>query len=299
MPTPYEKKEFLQRDYFFNKSKNGDLEVHKCIACWSDICGFGSILDKCQWDLNKMKNSNLLHILSIVHRHAVKPLLVNIDPYPHEIILVLNDGVARTVDLHNKNAISYFSLLCYLRDLIFMHANLLEATKSCKLGFRTILAGGEKVQYSSTLFTGESTLFHGDKISDFGQKLLDTNFVYNPAEFQMNTAFSKAYILDNLGSKHKIESNGIYVEHSFWNCINGISNLELVFSDAVMKFYNNKKIHFELELGEDFMVKYNNLQMKVNKILRFKALSQVEWVADKFKYPHACKTFNLKYTKLL
>src|SRR5437763_14956917 len=50
--------------------------------------------------------------------------------------------------------------------------------------------------------TGHSFLYYDEeKISDYGKKLLTTTFVYNPAEFQMNTAFAKAFIIDSFGTK--------------------------------------------------------------------------------------------------
>ena len=38
--------------------------------------------------------------------------------------------------------------------------------------------------------------------------------VYNPEPFQMNTAFSKSYILDSLGSSYGIRGNKFYIEHA-------------------------------------------------------------------------------------
>ena len=159
-----------------------------------DICGFGSALEKHSWDLIELQKSGLLNLLSMVYQRAAHPFLTGVEPMPYESILVINDGIARTVDLDKPEFSHAASFIFYLRELFFSHRNLIDLTSSYGYGIRAVFAGGERVQYSPELYTGNMVLQHDDdKISDFGKKLLNKNFLHNPLEFQMNTAFSKAY----------------------------------------------------------------------------------------------------------
>ena len=59
------------------------------------------------------------------------------------------------------------------------------------------------------------------------KKILETQFLYNPAEFQMNTAFAKAYTIDAIGSKERIFVNGLYIEELFLNLIKDIPDIKI------------------------------------------------------------------------
>ena len=44
-------------------------------------------------------------------------------------------------------------------------------------------------------------MYDEKKISEEGKKFLEKTFVYNPSEFQMNTAFAKAYSIERFRNK--------------------------------------------------------------------------------------------------
>lgn len=117
-------------------------------------------------------------MLSEVYETVAHPFLIGVKPMPYETVLVINDGIARTVDLGNPESAIAAKFIFYLRDLFFAHSHLLALTKSYGYGIRTVLAGGERVQYSAEEFTGNSILHHSENsISEFGKKLLNKTFV--------------------------------------------------------------------------------------------------------------------------
>lgn len=251
MTTPHDSKEFQEKLMWRSKAQNKTLVVSDCISSWTDICGFGSLLAHAKWDLGTLQNEGMVCFLNEFHLIAGKPLLVNIDPFPNDKVIVLNDGIARTIDLFHSEKMHAHSFLIYFRDLLFTHYHLLRYTKSFKIGVRTILAGGQRVQYSPPTTTAHSFLHYDEQNpSDYGKKLLATTFVYNPAEFQMNTAFAKAFTIDSLGTKNNINVNGLYIESTYFKKLNKIVGLQIDFLEKKIVLSRDKIPMFELSISD-------------------------------------------------
>lgn len=270
MPTPTDSKEFMDFQQWREDSKKQVLNVSNCISSWTDICGFGDLLENNNWNLNKLQDAGVVILLNEVYTVAGRPLLINPDPLPNDKIIVLNDGVARTIDLTHKDKLDSYIFLMFLRDLVFTHYFLLETTKRYKVGVRTILAGGERIQYSPISTTGHSILsYDKEKISNFGKQLLNTTFVYNPAEFQMNTAFAKAFTIDSLGTKKNIKINGFYIEDDFIKQIEGLNDIEIIIGINEINFFYKKSLVFELHISESFKHNIKGLEVLIHHIDKF------------------------------
>jgi len=270
MPQPHESQEFQDFIFWREKARNQNLEVSDCISTWTDICGFGSLLSENKWDLKALQSSGTLELLNEVYTIGCSILLPNVSPLPSDRIVVLNDGIARTVDLKYKKDLDTFSFLFFIRDLLINHYLLLEVTKRFKVGIRTIITGGERIQYSPISVTGQSVLYYNEEnVSDYGKKLLNTQFLYNPAEFQMNTAFAKAFTIDNLGTKEGIKVNGLFIESSFIDKISDLTNLEIKTNDNIIKFYFKETLIFDLNILSLIDIKVKGLDVKVYHISRF------------------------------
>jgi hypothetical protein len=63
-------------------------------------------------------------------------------------------------------------------------------------------------------------LSYTNEPSAMGKEILKQTFVYNPIEFQMNTAFALAYTLDAMGSKKGIIPNRVYIEQRWLDLFN-------------------------------------------------------------------------------
>lgn len=267
MATPIEKKEYMSAVEWSRKSKNSKLQVIPCISGWMDICGFGSALETHKWDLVKLQKDGLLELLSAVYQIAGHPFLVNLEPIPFESVLIINDGISRTVDLHNLEYSNAHQFIYYLRDLFFAHNNLRKLTHSFGYGIRSVFAGGERVQFSPTFFTGNSVLYHDENnMSDYSKQLLKKNFLYNPAEFQMNTAFAKAYSIDSMGSNKGFKINGCYFEISFWNLISKIPNLDIEDKKTSKLIYLNGHPALEIFFIDTKIFSFKGLDMTINQI---------------------------------
>ena len=267
MPVPWEKEEYLDAERWAAKARRGELAVIPCISGWMDICGFGAALEAAGWDLKKLQERGLLELLSHVYQRVGHPLLVGVEPMPFETVLVINDGIARPVDLNRPEHADGAQFVFYLRDLFFAHKFLVEKLKAAGYGIRTILAGGERVQYSPSLFTGNSLLQHDEEnISNFGKKLLGKNFLHNPAEFQINTAFAKSYSIDSLGTRSGVNVNCCYVEDSFWNPIQQIPSLAVVEQPRSWLVLFNGSPALEVSFSERLNLSFKGLDVCVRQI---------------------------------
>lgn len=270
MPQPAESKELFDFQEWREKSQKGKLEIIDCISIWTDLCGFGKLLQINDWNLNKLNKSKVFELLNEVYSIAGRVFLPNVEPFPSDKILVLNDGIAKTVDLKYKKRLDGYSFLFFLRDSITNHHILLKTTERYGVGIRTIFAGGERVQYSPIRMTGESILYYDENnISEYGKKLLGTQFLYNPAEFQMNTAFAKAFTIDTLGSKESIFVNGLYIEDLFLSLLNDIPKIKIQITENEINIFYKSALMFRLGIRETLLKIMKGLRVKIYHIDKF------------------------------
>lgn len=270
MAQPTESKEFIEFQEWRNRSQKGKLETIDCIATWTDVCGFGNLLQKNDWNLNNLNKSKVLELLNEVYSIAGRVFMPNVEPFPSDKILVLNDGIAKTVDLKYKKRLDGYSFLVFLRDSIFNHHILLDITERYGVGIRTIFAGGERVQYSPIKMTGESILYYDvNNISDHGKKMLGTQFLYNPAEFQMNTAFAKAFTIDTLGSKENIFVSGLYIDDLFLDLISDIPKIKIQIGDNEIDIFYKSTLMFRLSIRDTLSKEMKGLRVKIYHIDQF------------------------------
>lgn len=212
--APYQTAEAGEARKWRRLARERRLDVIRVVAAWSDICGFGAALEKASWNLESLKEHGVFEVLSQTYQTLGKPFVAGAPPEPSERVLIINDGVARSLD------ISFLPpdptrVIFYVRDLFMYHFMLEEVLFDRGLGLRTVLAAGERCQYSPSKLTGDSLLFYSGEPSGYGKRLLAQQFVYNPSELQMNTGFALAYTLDGLGSRAGLEPNRVYFEEGW------------------------------------------------------------------------------------
>lgn len=216
MITPYCTDEHKIETHWQNQTVENKLKPIPCLSAWIDVCGFGSQLESAEWDLNILQDQNLLKLLNIVYEHTADPFWMSLPPLPYEKTLIINDGVAKTLDLKYASANHDHTITHYIKCFINTHFRLLQYTRQFGLGIRTVLAGGHRVQYSPTTKTGNSQLFYDkENKSEIAKQILERVYLYNPSEFQMNTAFAKAFTIDSMGGKSGFHVNGFFIEKSF------------------------------------------------------------------------------------
>lgn len=266
MPTPWEKEEFYAAIEWRGKAHRGELKPIPCVSTWMDVCGFGGMLKESQWDLMSLQKNGALELLSEVYDRVGHPFLVNLPPMAFENVLIINDGVARTVDLDKPEYIQASSAIFYIRDLVLGHLSLLRLTERYGVGIRTVLAGGERIQYSPEIHTGNSFLYHGEEPNEHSKQLLEKNFLYNPAEFQMNTAFAKAYSIDAQGSKSGFNVKGFFVEKTFFEKFEEIDGLDIITTAESVLICHKSNPALELYVKSSLSAELNGLSCVVLSI---------------------------------
>jgi len=180
-----------------------------------DICGFGTRLAAARWDLCAHQSKDLVKALGETYDHLCSPMLTDYRDEPSERVIILNDGIGRTVDLPHPKVIDRIRLVRYIRDILIKHFILVSQLTTQGLGFRTVLAGGQRVQYSPERVTGRSVLFYMSPPDRLARGFLRQEFLYHPAQFQMNTGFSRAYLIESGGSKRGIFPNRFYIDQTW------------------------------------------------------------------------------------
>ena len=266
MPTSWEKEEFNAAISWRSKAIRGELNPIPCVSTWMDVCGFGGMLKASQWDLMSLQKSGALELLSEVYERVGHSFWTNLPPMAYENVLIINDGVARTVDLDKPEYIQASSAIFYIRDLVLGHLSLLRLTEQYGVGIRTVLAGGERIQYSPEIYTGNSFLYHGDEPNEHSKQLLEKNFLYNPAEFQMNTAFAKAYSIDAQGTKSGFNVKGFFVEKTFFEKFEEIDGLDIFTTEDSVLITHKSNPALELYIQSSVTAELNGLSCDVFSI---------------------------------
>lgn len=171
---------------------------------WTDLLAFGQAFEDAGWTFDSeyaWRNVERLRLLeSSLHQSN--------DPYK-EVALVLNDGLARVYDLPDR-ADESSQFLWWLHSAISNHwlVNARDIERG-NPGGRSVLTFGERIStWKEHRTMGEQILATGD-VKKWADKQIA---VYSPEEFQLNLAFSKAYLLDSFGSKHGLNGPAMYID---------------------------------------------------------------------------------------
>lgn len=198
------------------------MKTSNYLCMWSDLLGFGDMFFKNDWQLNETQKKEIYSRLQQAHN----TVLYYSSPF-NERNLILNDGIAKVFkvkkDFFAKTKLNEIGF--FLRTAIQVHVNINHTEISNNLpGCRTVIAFGEGVQYLTEEVRFDDYVLNytkpkGKKISDIAKENGNPIIIYNPIELQMNTAFSKAYLLENCGSKRGLDGNNLYIDESVINAI--------------------------------------------------------------------------------
>lgn len=209
----------MEDKYLYSTNLNKKIDaprsiiVNDVICFWSDLLGFGDLFFEKDWKLNESEQSQIYNRLKIAHTEFLKQTSPN-----GEKSLVLNDGLVKVGivnELIHPDIIGLF-----FRGCILTHLNINEKELENDFpGCRSILSFGQSINYIEDDikyddYVSNYTKPNPNGMSSLASKNGNPTIVYNPSPFQMNTAFSKSYILDSLGSKYGIEKNKIYIDQS-------------------------------------------------------------------------------------
>lgn len=264
--TPFDCSEYRENEAWRKKVTDKDLNIIPCVSAWFDICGYGSLLEKSNWSLRTLRDNGFFEALSRTYERLGHPFIADVAPRPTERVLVINDGVARTIDLASPAHVEPVRLLFYVRDLFIAHFQLMGNLASLGLGLRTVLAGGQRCQYSPKSISGESILYHSGNPSAYGRALLSQQFVYYPPEFQMNTAFASAYTIEALGSKAGIHPNRLYVTRTWVDTVSVVLPSPITVADSAIEISHNGGAGLSLHFDQKLQVEAKGFKTDVFKI---------------------------------
>jgi len=201
-----------------------DFKLLDCICSWSDLLGFGNSFKESNWEPSREQWFNILSRLI-----DVSMLLLYGEKFPWEHILVLNDGIVRNADMNSLNESMFadsplLSLSLWFRSIIFFHKNINNNEKQNNLpGIRTVITKGTRVYYSYEVISLDDLVIKPkDKknlISKFAELHGNPTLVSNNKQLQMNTAFSKAFLINESGSSAKVSGSKIFIEKNVFEYI--------------------------------------------------------------------------------
>jgi hypothetical protein len=209
------------------------FKIIDCICAWYDLLGFGNPLIDSGWNLNDQRCEQQLQRIKSLDLSLVNTF----SSHQGTTSLSLNDGMIINFDIEFESAYLEQRIIRVLDDLILEYQNLnLRDGKAGYPGIRGVLTFGHRYNYTDV----ESTV-----------RVIDGKTTsYHPKDFQMNTAFSKAYIIESSGSKSGVSGNRLYIDKFLLDSIESI----------ITKRQNQFRIEKDLSDQNDFKLYsiYNN-----------------------------------------
>lgn len=166
----------------------------ECICCWYDLLGFGKPFIESDWQLDTVeceKNIQRIETLQDVFWGRFSETCGK--------TFSLNDGVIKNRDIDYSNKHDIIGMLRFIASIVwdFQNINKMDMENGY-FGIRGVITCGKRFSYDST--------------NGLYDPLTKTDISYHPREFQMNTAFSKAYIMEESGS-----GKGLKGAFLFWD----------------------------------------------------------------------------------
>jgi len=244
--------------------KDKEFDIKNCICAWYDLLGYGQPFVENNWDLNNDNCKKQLERIKLLDLTLVNKFAGSFST----VTFTLNDGVIYNHDVDTQKFNFIDKLVTSLDDLIgeFESINI----RDLRIGFpgaRGIITYGQRYDYE----------FVGSTVD------VATNFTisYHPSEFQMNTAFSKAYIMESSGSKFGISGNNLYIDNYLLNNLeklvtennNSINEYKITrtFSNENYLFtiFRNDEIFLQLTFDKN-SINYNNKGI-ITELFKYKS----------------------------
>lgn len=248
----------------WEKRRLRKLKPVRTLTMWNDVCGIGRLLKQTKWNLDTPIAADIIRVLGRCHDIGAWHKWWTDPDHLTEKILVLNDGIVTSLDVPETATVQLPNLCEYLKHLFMVHFRLYQYLREEKLSVRTVISAGERVQYVPEF---------GGTRENFVERAPD---VYYPAHFQMNTAFSRAYIIDSLGRKNGVCCGNMYLDSSVLTLFKELdkrvhicqtTDKDHIRRDAnLIKFTYGKIPYFDIELGEELPIQTKILKTRIFKV---------------------------------
>jgi hypothetical protein len=253
-----------------------EFKTNNVLCLWSDLLGFGNLLFERNWNLSE----NDIKLIYDRLWNAHTAFLRHTSPFI-EKSLVLNDGLVKVSNIDpstNPDIIGIF-----LRGCVWTHTEINKVEfESDYPGCRSILSFGQNIEYVEGDIKLDDYVLNYSKpdpadLGTLAKKHGNPIVVYNPEPFQMNTAFSKSYILDSLGSSYGIKGNKFYIEHSVIDFMKELAQVHALHFTEIqesssLKILILKRDHhpsFGFEFDEIIDIDHKGWKTKVYRVMNF------------------------------
>lgn len=197
------------------------LTTRSAFCLWTDLLGFGNIFSLNNWKLSDKQKREVYNRLLCAHSAVLYY------SKPDERNLILNDGIAKVYipdnSFQGKPDINIVSL--FFRSCVELHMTINQTDQANGYpGCRSVMAFGDSIEYIFEEVKFDDYVMNYSKpidhnLSSIADCLGNPTIIYNPKELQMNTAFSKAYIIENGGSGVGVPGNNFYIDQSVVDAI--------------------------------------------------------------------------------
>ena len=249
-------------------------EIIDCICCWYDLLGFGAPFINSEWNLrDPICESNYTRLKTVGNTF-------NLNLNVFGTTIYINDGIATTIDIGDNNVETINKAMYYLES-VFLHFRWINAVEQDNgyPGARGVITCGHRMHYETTDIDVYG--INGDIIA------------YHPIEFQMNTAFSKASIMEESGKASGLKGPNMFIDSLLFELLDerlkGIEG----YSVEVIKDYSDRlkviiNANFEWFLRlyldpEPIIYKNKGINTKIYRLLKYE--SYLDWYARNHPSP--------------
>jgi len=241
-----------------NFSKN--LKIQNCICSWSDLLGFGQVFKEANWDPTKSEWKKLLKRLIFTTDRIIR-----MGRSPSNYTLVLNDGIVHNLDI---DVLDVFLLDTWFKELALCHCNINDDEKKMHMpGIRTVISHGKRAQYSIETVTFDDLFFFLKRNKNEKEPIL----LSNHKQLQMNTAFSKAFLINESGSKAGLSGPKMYIERKVFDFLkilavkkSGITFVEDYTKNGKFALWDTKKDDYIIQFDFENIIKYNECNINTD-----------------------------------
>lgn len=206
----------------YKKYESHGKEVIPCLCSWFDLLGYGKPFVDSKWNLSDEGCYNNFRRIEQVADVFTSGWAT----HPVGVRLSINDGYACTIDI-GEDAKEISNTYTFLEGAIKDFLAISDIDKRAgNPGVRGVITIGER--FSHTL-GNEAVTFLGKTVS------------YFPSEFQMNTSFSKATIMEESGSRAGIIGSNLYIDKEVYDYLVFVAKY-LGFQEPSMEIIENNII---------------------------------------------------------
>lgn len=176
--------------------------IKDCICGWYDLLGYGKPFVDSKWNLNDMRCYNNFERIKKLKIYFSVSLAAKVLGTK----LSFNDGFASTIDVDFTSVTGYNDVLLFLEGILndFIAINHNDQQNGFP-GVRGIISFGQRFSY--------------DDYDTSFDVVANKTYAYSPTEFQMNTAFSKAFIMEESGSRANLCGNSLFIDLVLFNML--------------------------------------------------------------------------------